>query len=110
MVTQRLADVISRHYEEWVLGNEDLWEDTILVATGEDTKGYRLLPNNASDGRTDVLVFPALFCESDLVTLLSTFVTCTRDGPSKAKGHNRNNTQSIHNFVTQTSERCEGGG
>ncbi len=109
VVTQRLADIISRHYEEWVLGNEDLWKDTILVATGEDRKGCHLLPNNASGGRTDVLVFPALFCESDLVTLLSTLVAGANCG-NKARGNHRNNTQSVYNFIVQTSEMCEGGG
>ncbi len=109
MVTQRLADIISRHYEEWVLGNEDLWKDTILVATGEDTKGYRLLPNSASGGRTDVLAFPALFCESDLANLLSTFAAGASSS-AKARGNHHNKTQSIYNFIIQASERCEGGG
>ncbi len=108
-MTQRLADIISRHYEEWVLGNEDLWKDTILVATGEDTKGYQLLPNSASGGRTAVLAFPTLFCESDLVNLLSTFVAGASSS-TKARGKHHQNTQSIYNFIMEATEGCGGGG
>ncbi len=93
-----------------MLGNEDLWKDTILVATGENKTGYHLVPNNASGGRTDVLVFPALFCESEMVTLLSTLAAGAKCS-NKAKGNQcNNNTQSVYNFIVQTSEMYEGGG